>query len=310
MDFHPSRTMGIAQSLYEGVDLGGGDFEGLITYMRTDSVRIAPEALKEARTLIQKKYGKKYLPEKANVYSKKKAAQDAHEAIRPNSFEHSPTAIRSKLSSDQFKLYDLIWKRTLASQMTPAVFDTVSCHVDTDQGVKLRATGSQIKFQGFLKVYQEKNDDEGLTTATGDKILPDLSEGDKLDLIETQSTQSFTKPPARFTEASLIKELEKSGIGRPSTYATIMNKIHSKEYTTKEKNTMRPTELGFIICQMLETSFSRIMDISFTAKMEDRLDKIAEGDRDWKNYIEAFWHKFIPEVEIAEKESSRTPSTN
>ena len=302
--FGASRTMGIAQSLYEGVDLGDGNFEGLITYMRTDSVRIAPEALKEARSFIKKEYGDDYLPKVPNKYATKKSAQDAHEAIRPASIKHTPSKVKKHLSVDQFKIYDLIWKRLAASQMTPAVYDTVTCHIDTDKDMKLRATGSVIKFKGFLIAYQEMHDsDDEIDTSDKDKLLPELEEGNVLKLLETHISQAFTRPPPRFTEASLVKELEKSGIGRPSTYASIMNKIHSKEYTTKEKNTLIPTELGFIICAMLETSFQRIMDISFTATMEDKLDKIAEGDREWKNYIESFWNKFIPEVEVAEKEA-------
>lgn len=300
--FSAQRTMGIAQSLYEGVDLGGDGYEGLITYMRTDSVRVAEEAIKEARDFVQDKYGKPFLPETPHHYSTKKAAQDAHEAIRPTHVMHEPKKIQSKLTSDQFKLYDLIWKRFVASQMNPAIYDTVTCHIDSDANLKLRATGSVIKFQGFLAVYEEKQDvDEDGEGA--DKLLPDLNENDPLTLLESHLQQAFTRPPPRFTEASLVKELEKSGIGRPSTYATIMNKIQSKEYTTKEKNTLQPTELGFIICQMLEENFQRIMDISFTATMEDKLDQIAEGDADWKSYIAQFWSKFIPEVEAAEKEA-------
>lgn len=245
--FSAARTMGIAQSLYEGVDLGDGNFEGLITYMRTDSVRLAPEAQKEAKEYIIKNFGKEYAPEKPPVYSTKKSAQDAHEAIRPSNLLYKPNDIKSRLSSDQFKLYNLIWKRLLASQMMPAIYDTVTCHIDTNKNMKLRATGSVIKFQGFLKVYQEKHDDDETLKDEQDSLLPNLTEGDMLQLIETKASQAFTRPPPRFTEASLVKELEKSGIGRPSTYATIMNKIHSKEYTSKEKNTLKPTELGFII---------------------------------------------------------------
>ena len=191
--------------------------------------------------------------------------------------------LKNRLSIDQFKIYDLIWKRLVASQMLPAIFDTVTCHIDTDQGLKLRATGSVVKFRGFMLAYEEKHDsDEELDVADNEKAITRLRRRRCLKLIETHATQAFTRPPPRFTEASLVKELEKSGIGRPSTYATIMNKIHSKEYTTKEKNTLIPTELGFIICEMLENNFQRIMDISFTATMEDKLDKIAEGDREWK----------------------------
>lgn len=302
-----SRTMGIAQSLYEGVDLGKKGTEGLITYMRTDSVIIANEALKAARSYIKETFSHSYLPDKPVVYSSKKSAQEAHEAIRPTNLDHTPEEVKNSLDPDQYKLYSLIWKRFIASQMKPAVYDTVSCDIETEKKVLFRATGAAIKFKGFLAVYEEKqdlNEEEASKTSGIDKLLPHLEEGQTLDLEQATCTQAFTKPKPRFTEASLVKELEKCGIGRPSTYASIMNKIQSREYTTKEKGTLKPTELGKIIAQMLEENFTSIMDIGFTAKMEDALEAIAEKDEPWKELIRTFWKDFFPLVEKAEKEAT------
>lgn len=299
--FSSSRTMMVAQSLYEGVDLGSSVSEGLITYMRTDSTRVAPEAQLAGKAYIQSTYGKEYLPPKPPNYATKKSAQDAHEAIRPTDFEYPPEKVQKYLSVDQFKLYSLIWKRFIASQMLPAIYDTVTYDIATDQNLMLRATGSVLKFHGFLIVYEEKGDEheEGAKEMT----LPALKESELLQLHDTFATQSFTKPPPRFTEASLVKELEKSGIGRPSTYATIMQKIQSRSYTAKERNTLIPTELGRIICQMLEDNFPKIMDLSFTAAMESDLDKISESGTDWKGFLRGFWEEFLPTVELAEKEA-------
>lgn len=304
--FSASRTMNIAQGLYEGVDLGNEGAEGLITYMRTDSVRLAPEALDAARKYIEKTYGKEYLPNEPRQYTTKKSAQDAHEAIRPTNLQHTPDKIKSYLTVDQHKLYILIWRRFLASQMNPAIYDTVSCDIETNKNIMLRATGSVIKFSGFLAVYEEKQDKgngEEKEKEEQEKILPPLQEGQPLLLFEVQSQQAFTRPPPRFTEASLVKELEKSGIGRPSTYATIMNKIQSRDYTTKEKGTLKPTELGKVIAKMLEDNFGMIMDVGFTAAMEDELEHIAENQQEWKTLIRDFWEKFIPFVKTAEKEA-------
>ena len=299
--FSAQRTMSIAQSLYEGVDLGSEGTEGLITYMRTDSVRVSGEAVGHVRNLIEKEYGKNYLPEKPKAYSGKKGAQDAHEAIRPTNVNHPPDAIKRYLNADQLKIYSLVWKRFVASQMNPAIYDTVSCDVETDKNIVLRVTGSTLKFKGFLAAYQEKfdTDDE----SEKESLLPPLEKGQKLKLIEVKSEQSFTRPPPRFTEASLVKELEKSGIGRPSTYASIMNKIQGRQYTTKEKLQLKPTELGRVIIELLETSFGMIMDTGFTAHMEEDLDEIAYGDADWKAFIRDFWSKFEPLMETAEKEA-------
>jgi len=304
--FSAARTMNIAQGLYEGIDLGKAGSEGLITYMRTDSVRIEPEAIKTARSFIQKEFGKEYLPEKPRFYTTKKSTQDAHEAIRPTNLNHPPESIKDHLSLDQYKLYRLIWRRFVASQMNPAIYDTVSCDIETNQKILLRATGSNIKFLGFLAVYEEKMDQtepqEG-KKGEQDKLLPFLSVGQNLSLESVSSEQAFTRPPPRFTEASLVKELEKLGIGRPSTYAAIMNKIQSRDYTNKEKGTLIPTELGRVIAQMLNNNFQMIMDIGFTAAMEDELERIAENQKNWKELIKEFWVHFIPLVEVAEKEA-------
>lgn len=304
--FSASRTMNIAQSLYEGVDLGNEGAEGLITYMRTDSVRLAPEAIDAARKFIVNNYGKEYIPSEGRQFFTKKSAQDAHEAIRPTNVLHSPEKIKNHLTPDQFKLYLLIWRRFLASQMTPAVYDTVSADIETDRGLLLRATGSTIKFPGFLAVYEERKDrgeEEKEKEDEEDRMLPVLQEGQSLKLDEVQSQQSFTRPPPRFTEASLVKELEKSGIGRPSTYATIMNKIQSRDYTSKEKGALKPTELGKVIAEMLENNFKMIMDVGFTAQMEDALEMISETKTNWKALVRDFWDSFIPLVDSAEKDA-------
>ncbi len=297
--FSSQKTMGIAQSLYEGVDLGNEGAEGLITYMRTDSVRTEPEAIQAAREFIKKNYGAKSLPESPRHYTAKKSAQDAHEAIRPTNLAHPPEVVKQYLTREQFLLYELIWKRFIASQMNPAIYDTVSADIETDKNIMLRATGSTIKEKGFLVLYEEKKDDEEEAEPT----LPPLEKNQPLTLVQVTSEQAFTKPPPRFTEALLVKELEKSGIGRPSTYASIMNKIQSREYTVKENQRLKPTELGRVIAQFLEDNFKVIMDIGFTASMEDTLEVIAAGKQEWKEVIRSFWKDFIPTVETAEKEA-------
>ncbi len=299
--FSSSKTMSIAQSLYEGIDLGQEGAEGLITYMRTDSVRIEPEAIQAARKLILNTYGPSFIPDQPKVYSTNKSAQDAHEAIRPTNLQHSPEKIQRYLTKDQFNLYQLIWRRFLASQMTPAIYDTVSADIQVGSDFILRATGSQIKFQGFLAVYEEKSDDDEKDDES--KLLPQLEAGQTLELVELTSEQAFTRPPPRFTEASLVKELEKSGIGRPSTYATIMNKIQSRDYTIKESGRLKPTELGRVIAALLEANFQEIMNIGFTASMEDSLELIAENRKDWKALLKEFWTGFEPAVETALKEA-------
>lgn len=300
--FAVNRTMSIAQSLYEGIDLGEEGAEGLITYMRTDSVQVAPEGLQTCRDFIGKHFGQEYLPETPRYYTSKKSAQEAHEAIRPTNMQHPPDKIKAFLSSEQYKLYSLIWKRFIASQMNSAIYDTISADIDNDAGIVLRANGSVLKFDGFLAVYEEKRD-KGEEEKEEAK-LPDLNQGEKVTLADVLSEQAFTKPPPRFTEASLVKELEKSGIGRPSTYGPIMGKIQSREYTIKENQTLRPTDLGKIVAQMLEENFSPIMNVGFTAAMEDDLELVAENKVAWRQLLENFWKEFFPMVEKAEKEAT------
>ncbi|MGA8164633.1 MAG: type I DNA topoisomerase [Waddliaceae bacterium] len=299
--FSSAKTMNIAQGLYEGVDLGKEGAEGLITYMRTDSFRIAPEVVEEARQTIREKFGEEMLPSQPRVYTSKKTAQDAHEAIRPTNLHHPPEVVEPFLTREQFMLYKLIWRRFLASQMKPAIYDTVSADIACGENIVLRATGSTIKFSGFLAVYEEKIDDE--EKGQDERILPDLQENRNLILLELSSDQAFTRPPPRYTEASLVKELEKSGIGRPSTYATIMNKIQSREYTIKENGRLKPTELGRVIAQMLESNFQQIMNIGFTAEMEDNLELVAADQKNWKSLIRDFWEQFEPTLETAEKQA-------
>jgi len=301
LGYSSARTMNIAQKLYEGIDMGNEGAEGLITYMRTDSVRSAPEAISAARRFIQKTYGPKYLPESPKYYSSKKSAQDAHEAIRPTNLQHPPEKVRSHLTKEQFLLYQLIWQRFLASQMMPAVYDTVSADIENGKGIALRATGSVIKFDGFLAVYQEMGDDEEKKEEEG--ILPSLEENLPLLLIDVTADQAFTRPPPRYTEASLVKELEKSGIGRPSTYAAIMNKIQSRDYTTKVSGRLKPTELGTVIADLLEANFTKIMNIDFTANMENDLELVAENKKDWHEVLEEFWKGFSPTLETAKEEA-------
>lgn len=304
--FNSSRTMSIAQSLYEGVEIGDGTSMGLITYMRTDSVRIAPEGIDEVRKFIKRTYGEDHLHDSVRVYATKKSAQDAHEAIRPTSLANEPSKMRNYLSREQFLLYDLIWKRFVSSQMASALYDTLSCDITGTsskhpESFLFRATGSVLKFKGFLSVYEEKVDEESLKES--DRLLPKLTEGEKPHLEELMPEQSFTKPPPRYTEALLVKQLEKSGIGRPSTYASIMSKIQSREYTVREKGRLVPTELGKVIAQMLETNFSQIMDVGFTAGMEDELEHVATEGKDWKKLLKEFCAQFLPSVEQAEKEA-------
>lgn len=297
--FSSAKTMSIAQALYEGIDLGNEGSEGLITYMRTDSVRIAPEALEEVRHYILDSYGKDFLPSQAKIYSTQKSAQDAHEAIRPSTLRHPPETVEQYLTREQMMLYKLIWRRFVASQMMPAVYDTVSADISAGNDIVVRATGSTMKFQGYLAAYQEKTDDE--ESDEEGKILPPLAEKQVLALQDLLQEQAFTRPPPRYTEASLVKELERSGIGRPSTYATIMNKIQSRDYTIKESGRLKPTELGCVIADLLENNFQQIMNVGFTAEMEDKFERVAEGSVNWRALLKEFWDQFSPTLSLAEK---------
>lgn len=298
--FSASRTMRVAQSLYEGVDLGSKGSIGLVTYIRTDSVRIAPEALGQARKYIESTFGYKSLAPTPRQFTSRKSAQDAHECIRPTDVELTPERVGNHLESDQLKLYGLIWKRLVSSQMASAEYDTVSIDVLADPGIVLRATGSILTFSGFLAVYEEKVDEEGESSLKTQ--LPQLQVGESLDLKRVETQQSFTKPPPRFTEASLVKELEKSGIGRPSTYAAIMGKIQSKAYSVKEANRLKPTDLGCLLAAALEKHFAMIMDIGFTASMEDQLEQVSGQRKEWRVWLSEFWAKFYPLIGKADQE--------
>ncbi|HLY38948.1 MAG TPA: type I DNA topoisomerase [Candidatus Binatia bacterium] len=303
LGFQPSRTMRIAQRLYEGVELGDEGSVGLITYMRTDSTRISGEAIGATRDYIKGRYGDPYLPESPNVYRSKKDAQDAHEAIRPTSMEYDPETVARWLDKDELALYTLIWNRFVASQMESAVYDATA--VDIESGnCRFRATGQILKFDGFIRVYTEGRDDEQ-TVLDEDREgqLPELAEGETLKLLDLLPEQHFTQPPPRFTQATLIKELEEKGIGRPSTYASIMGTILNKEYVVEdEQRRLKPTELGFLVTDLLVESFPDVLNVEFTAGMENELDAIEEGEEHYVDTLRRFWHPFAKDLEKAEVE--------
>jgi len=311
LGFQPRRTMQLAQQLYEGIELGDEGAVGLITYMRTDSTRISADALTSVRQHIQAQYGKDYVPGKPNSYRSKKGAQDAHEAIRPTSLEYTPQRVRRYLRRDMFQLYSLIWDRFVASQMVPAVYDQTSFEIPVREAV-FRASGQQIKFDGFMKVYIEGRDerapqangeDEEEDAQDTDGVLPDLHKGDTLNLLSMDPRQHFTQPPPRYTQASLIKELDEKGIGRPSTYAAIISNILDREYVTQnEGRSLAPTDLGFLVTDLLVESFPDILNVEFTAGMEDELDKIEEGKEKWTKAMKRFYTPFSRDLKKAEKE--------
>ncbi|MBL7685310.1 MAG: type I DNA topoisomerase, partial [Deltaproteobacteria bacterium] len=293
LGFTAKKTMMLAQKLYEGVELEGGEIVGLITYMRTDSTRLSDDALREVRAYIQQKYSAEYLPEKPNIYKTKKAAQDAHEAIRPTSTEYPPEAVESFLEKDSLRLYELIWKRFVACQMTPAIFDQTTFVIQASE-CELRASGSILKFPGFIAVYQEGKDESNTENSDEDQegTMPALNEGEILKLLEIQPEQHFTQPPPRFTEATLVKELEEKGIGRPSTYAAILSTIVDKKYVDKDVGKFKPTQLGKIVNGLLVDHFPAILNVEFTAKMEAELDEVEEGKRKWVEAIADFYGPF------------------
>src|SRR6266566_4388790 len=297
------RTMALAQRLYEGVELGDEGSVALITYMRTDSVRVSNEALGQVRELIGTEFGPNYLPEKPNFYKSKKEAQDAHEAIRPTDVARKPADVKRYLSDDLFKLYQLIWQRFVASQMLPAVFDQTS--IDITAGDYLfRATGSVMKFDGYLAAYQistEREDDEAAETDEG-RRLPPVTEGEVLRLETLRPDQHFTEPPPRYSEATLVKELEDKGIGRPSTYASIISTIVEREYVTKEQGRLSPTMLGEKVSVLLVNSFEDVFDVTFTARLEEELDEIEEGKLPWREAVKEFWEKFVIDLDKADDE--------
>lgn len=297
LGFTTKRTMQAAQQLYEGINISGKGTIGLITYMRTDSLRISVESQNAAREYIAQNFGNEFVPKTPRIYKTKKDAQDAHEAIRPTYVELSPAKIKDNLSSDQFKLYKLIWERFLASQMTNAVYDVVSATIEA-ASYQFKATGSTIKFAGFTTLYVDtldKDDDD-------EKALPKLEKGDTPKLKELKYEQKFTQPPSRYTEASLIKILEEKGIGRPSTYSPTITTIIARGYVVREKKQLVPTELGMIVTDLMREHFEDIIDVAFTANMEQELDRIADGETDWHKTVSDFYSPFEKTVEKAEKE--------
>ena len=295
--FPAKKTMGLAQRLYEGVELGKEGPVGLITYMRTDSVRISQEALQDVRQFIAEKFGADYLPEKPNTYKSRKTAQEAHESIRPTSMKYDPAAVKPYLNEDQFSLYELIWNRFVACQMNPAVYDQTSVEVEAGKYL-FRATGSILLFPGFMTLYIETADENGGGEDAEGKI-PELTVGEVLQLLNLTPEQHFTQPPPRYTEATLIKELEENGIGRPSTYASILDNIQEREYVAKEKGRLFPTELGCLVTDLLVENFPAILNVEFTAQMEDELDKVEDGHLPWVQALEDFYDPFQKDLEKA-----------
>ena len=299
LNFRAAKTMSVAQQLYEGVDLGKEGTVGLITYMRTDSTRISTTAQDEAKEYIVGKFGGDFVPESPRQYSKKAAgAQDAHEAIRPTSAMRDPESVKAFTSRDQYRLYKLIWERFMASQMASAVLDTMSVDIAAGDAT-FRAVGSKIRFPGFMKVYVEGNDD-GATE--DDKFLPPLHSGDQLGVEEIEPKQHFTQPPPRYTEARLVKTLEELGIGRPSTYAPTLETIQKRGYVAIEEKKFVPTELGELVIEQMEQFFPEILDVEFTAHMEDDLDHVEEGSEDWVRVLGEFYETFEKRLEVAEEE--------
>lgn len=301
--FSAQRTMRIAQQLYEGIDLGSGPV-GLITYMRTDSVVLAKEAVTEIREMIQDRYGKDTVPSEPRTFkTKSKNAQEAHEAVRPTSALLFPEDVKEHLSADQFKLYDLIWKRTIASQMIHATLNTVAIELKCGDKSIFRALGSSVKTAGFMTVYQEGADDKAADPSE-EKLLPNMEVGDEIDLQEIRCEQHFTEPPPRFTEASLVKSLEEFGIGRPSTYASIISTIQNREYAELESRRFTPTDIGRLVNRFLTKHFTKYVDYDFTARLEDELDEISRGEKNWVPVMKAFWDPF--DALVKDKEVSVT----
>ena len=311
LGFTARRTMRVAQQLYEGIDIGNGGQTGLITYMRTDSTNISPVAIKEVRNYIKDVHGNDYLPDKVVAHKTRNIkAQEAHEAIRPSSVLNLPENVKAFLKPEQFKLYQLIWRRFVASQMCPAVYTTISIIVDgefAEKTFQFRASGSELFFAGFLVLYEEaKNEDDDEKQNGWLKLPKGLIEGNIVNLSELFPSQHFTQPPPRFTEASLIQALEEYGIGRPSTYAPIISTIQARGYVERDNKRLFPTETGFIVNDLLIEYFPDILGVNFTAKMEEDLDEIASGDRDWKDLIAEFYKNFEPQLKHAQEEMPET----
>ena len=306
LGFTAQRAMRTAQQLYEGIDVGAGS-DGLISYMRTDSVNLAQEAVAELRDFIEQRYGATEVPAKQPVYkTRSKNAQEAHEAVRPTSARRIPAEIKSYLTDDQYRLYDLIWKRTLASQMIHATIDTVAVDLDCGEAGVFRASGSTVKHPGFMSVYREGTDEDSKETPANDeKMLPPLTEGQILELNGIRADQHFTEPPPRFSEASLVKTLEEYGIGRPSTYASIISTLVQREYVELESKRFYPTDIGRIVITFLTNHFSGYVDYDFTARLEDDLDAVSRGEKDWVPLLKDFWEPFHATVLDKEANVSR-----
>jgi DNA topoisomerase-1 len=301
--FTVKKTMMLAQRLYEGVELGEEGRIGLITYMRTDSTRVSDDAMQMVRSYVSDVYGGPYLPEKPVIYKSKKDAQDAHEAIRPTFVGRRPDDLKAFLSEDELKLYRLIWTRFVASQMNPAVYDQTTVDISV-KDYTFRASGRVMKFDGFLAVYEESADEDAKPLEPDDEqdiTLPPLKQGEKLKLIDITPKQHFTEPPPRYTEASLVKTLEEKGIGRPSTYATILTTIQDREYVTKDQGKFKPTELGTVVTEMLVKHFEDIFDVQYTARMEEELDEVEEGKMTWVQALDEFYKKFEKDLKKASK---------
>lgn len=300
LGFTTAKTMQVAQQLYEGVDIEGRGTLGLISYIRTDSVRLSDEAVAAAREMIAERYGEQFVPEKPNVYKGRKSAQDAHEAIRPTNLELRPEEIKASLTKDQYNLYRLVYLRFVACQMADALYETQQIEIASDSGVVLRSSAERLKFAGFTAVYEEGTDDAPNQDEHGSSLMADVSEGDHAELLSDEATQHFTQAPARYTEASLVRALEEKGIGRPSTYAPTISTILARGYVMREKKQLFPTELGIMITNMMEEYFADIVDIAFTAGMEEQLDEVEEGKLDWHKVLSDFYGPFEKTLENAE----------
>lgn len=300
LGFTTAKTMQVAQQLYEGVDIEGRGTLGLISYIRTDSVRLSDEAVAAAREMISERYGEQFVPEKPNVYKGRKSAQDAHEAIRPTNLELRPEEIKASLTKDQYNLYRLVYLRFVACQMADALYETQQIEITSDSGVVLRSSAERLKFAGFTAVYEEGTDDAPNQDEHGSSLMADVSEGDHAELLSDEATQHFTQAPARYTEASLVRALEEKGIGRPSTYAPTISTILARGYVMREKKQLFPTELGVMITDMMKEYFADIVDIAFTAGMEEQLDEVEEGKLDWHKVLSDFYGPFEKTLENAE----------
>jgi len=302
LNFSPKKTMMIAQRLYEGLPVGSRGTVGLITYMRTDSTKFSVEATDAIRDYIVNRYGDKFCPKEPNVYKSKKSAQEAHEAIRPTDVSILPSEIKEYLEKDMFRLYELIWSRSVSCQMVPAILDTTTFDIKAGQYL-FRSNGSIVKFSGFMRVYVESGDDEAAEKDIkhGDKILPELNKGEKLKLLEIDPEQHFTQPPPRFSEAMLVKKLEEEGVGRPSTYAAIISVIKDRAYVESEERRLAPTKLGYLVSDLLLEHFPKFMTTKFTADMESQLDQIEVGETEWVKTLQSFYTPFKLDLDEAEK---------